>query len=254
MAYIPSGKRKQMDALRRNGVMVSNRYAKKLAALRKKETLKILETLEREREVRQWSTFFGQELNEGKYLPAWWQGLIMNSALPAAKVTTTQLIGKNDINDDIFTRQLQDFAQRRAGREITSVSHTFKESIQQRIGKELLEDPNIGVEKLARAIRAEVDHIALWQARRIAQTEMMIGLAEASHEAAEYLQVKYLKQWSISGLGNTRETHELMDGVIVAADEMFILEDCEMMYPSDPSAPASEIINCACTCIYLNDR
>ena len=39
--------------------------------------------------------------------------------------------------------------------------------------------------------------------------------------AARSLGIRYDKQWVISGLGNTRETHEIMDGVVVDMDEPF---------------------------------
>ena len=109
------------------------------------------------------------------------------------------------------------------------------------------------IEKLARRIFAEYQAIELWQARRIAQTETMIGLADAGEVAARSLGIRYDKQWVISGLGNTRETHEIMDGVVVDMDEPFTLPDCQMMYPHDSSlgAPAGEIINCACDVLHL---
>jgi hypothetical protein len=112
------------------------------------------------------------------------------------------------------------------------------------------------IEKLAREIFKGYKDIELWQARRIAQTETMIGLADAGEIAARSLDVRYDKQWVISGLGNTRETHEAMDGVVVDMDEPFQLPDCQMMYPHDGSlgAPAGEIINCACDILHIPKR
>jgi hypothetical protein len=82
----------------------------------------------------------------------------------------------------------------------------------------------------------------------------MIGMADASALAASTLDIEFVKQWAISGLGNTRETHEAMDGIIVGADEPFTLPEGDlMMYPHDGSmgASAGEIINCACDCIRI---
>jgi hypothetical protein len=115
------------------------------------------------------------------------------------------------------------------------------------------EDTQESIEKLARRIYAGYKDLELWQARRIAQTETMIGLADAGNIAAQSLDVRFDKQWVISGLGNTRDTHAVMDGVVVGQDEPFELEDCMMMYPHDGSmgAPAGEIINCACDVLRL---
>jgi hypothetical protein len=108
-----------------------------------------------------------------------------------------------------------------------------------------------GIEKVARLIFEGYRDIELWQARRIAQTETMISLADAGDLAAKTLDLRYSKQWCTSGLGNTRDTHLVMDGTIVEDWEPFELEDCMMMYPHDTTmgAPAGEIINCACDCI-----
>jgi hypothetical protein len=102
-------------------------------------------------------------------------------------------------------------------------------------------------------VKKEFAPLNLWQARRIAQTETMIGLAESADIAAQSTEVSFVKEWCISGVGNTRESHEVMDGVTVDQNDYFELEDCRMLYPHDTSlnAPAGEIINCACSCIRI---
>lgn len=79
----------------------------------------------------------------------------------------------------------------------------------------------------------------------------MIGLGKAGDMAARTLDVKFTKQWSISGLGNTRETHIEVDGTIVGQEEPFKVGRSYLLYPHDISlgAEAGEIINCACTAI-----
>ena len=123
--------------------------------------------------------------------------------------------------------------------------------MQKAIGKTIRENPDIGVEKLTKAIAEAYQPTNLWEARRIAQTEMMNGLAEADQQTADYLGIEHTKQWCISGVGNSRESHIAMDGVVVDADEMFLLVDCVMRYPHDTSTnpPAGEVVNCSCTCI-----
>ena len=109
-----------------------------------------------------------------------------------------------------------------------------------------------GIEALTRKLyRGYLATLEKWQCRRIAQTESMIGMAEAGDLAARTLDVRFTKQWCISGLGNTRASHELMDGVVVDENEPFSLPGGLLMYPHDTSlgADAGEIINCACCCV-----
>jgi hypothetical protein len=55
------------------------------------------------------------------------------------------------------------------------------------------------------------------------------------------------KRWLQSGKLHPRENHVLMDGQLRPVDEPFNLPGGdEIMYPHDPSAPASETINCGC--------
>ncbi len=201
-----------------------------------------------------WGTIINNYLKED-YLPEWYAGLYVDAGLPQARSVTRDLTrGKASDPIGIWEIMLRDYALKRAGENIVIVSGTLKDALQGIVAGLLDEDENIGIEKLARSITSKFNGgLNLWQCRRIAQTETMIGLAEASHEAAVSLDIRYTKEWCCSGLTNTRDTHQDMDGVVVDEDELFVLEDCTMLYPHDNSTdpPASEIINCACSCIRL---
>ena len=154
--------------------------------------------------------------------------------------------------EDIWLTGLRNYATARAGNEIVVVSGTFRDTLVKLVRQILAEDLGRGIEKVTKELyHRYLATIEKWQCRRIAQTEAMIGMAEAENEAAKTLGIHYTKQWTISGLGNTRASHELMDGVIVDEDEPFVLPGGMMMYPHDGSfgADASEIINCACDCL-----
>jgi hypothetical protein len=165
-------------------------------------------------------------------------------------------LGKAAPDEGYWEQELMGYAQNRAGQEIVLVQGTLKEQLVGITRKAMESNTQMPIEKLAREIYKGYKGIELWQARRIAQTETMIGLADAGEIAARSLDVRYDKQWVISGLGNTRETHEAMDGVVVDMDEPFQLPDCQMMYPHDGSlgAPAGEIINCACDILHIPKR
>lgn len=245
--------RKFNDALRQRGVRTANAYARKLTTLRAKEVRRVLDILAVNDNVRAWPLLIDMNLNESKYLTAWWKALTIDVGMPVVTAKTKWLLGRDDatIEKPVFERTLSDYAERRAGENIRIVSGTLKDDLKGIVSRQIMEDEAIGIEKLAKAVYKGFEDIALWQARRIAQTEMMIGSAEAGHEAAEALGIAYTKTWAVSGLGNTRDTHLAMDGVTVDQYDNFRLPDCEMRYPHDLfyDPPASEIINCACTCI-----
>ena len=188
------------------------------------------------------------------YLYDWFKGLYVRAGMPKAKSVARDLsLGKAAPDEGYWEGELIRYAEQRAGNEIVLVQGTLKEQLVGITRNLMQADTTMQIEKLATQIFKQYKTIELWQARRIAQTETMIGLADAGEIAARSLGIRYDKQWVISGLGNTRETHEAMDGVVVDMDEPFTLPDCQMMYPHDGSlgAPAGEIINCACDVLHL---
>lgn len=250
---ITSAERQYLDYLRRKGVQTSNGYVRRLVTLRSKEVKRICDKLLREyADTSAWADAVRMGLTE-PYLADWYKGLIVNGGLPMVAGTARQLTGNPKALTDMtpFRRGLADYAEVRAGSEIKIVSGTFKDGIIATIRREIDADYNIGVERLARAIKEDFDGVKLWQARRIAQTELLNGMAEAGREAAQALDIPFTKQWCCSGLGNTRESHLAMDGVEVDQYEYFQLAGGAMLYPHDTSggADASEIINCCCSLI-----
>ena len=249
MANIKAGERRTLDIMRRDAVAASNAWANTLARKRVKVVRDILKELRDFHEVRMWEMYFDSHFTE-PYLPSWYQGIITTTALPNIAVTAKQLTGRADsLDKNLFVASINDFAERRAGSQISIVSGTVKDDVRRILRSSLDADPNIGVERLARAVAQGVSDLALWQARRIAQTEAMVALGEAGNEAARSLGIAFTKTWCCSGLTNSRDTHLAMDGVTVDEDEPFVFPDCEMQYPHDPSGTAAEVINCACAVI-----
>lgn len=249
---ISGTERRQRDYLRRRGLQVAAVYQGRLQRDRRKELRRVLElaldfTPDALPDVLQ------EYLDESAYLPEWWTGLWTQAGLPMAKTTAQQLRAvKAAGEEDVWLLTLRTYAATRAGNEILIVSGTWKDSLVKLVRNTLQDDLGLGIEKLTKLVYQNyVGDLEKWQCRRIAQTEAMIGMADASALAAQTLDIPFTKQWCISGLGNTRESHEAMDGVIVDADEPFALPGGLLMYPHDTSlgADASEIINCACDCI-----
>lgn len=252
MHRIKPDERKHQDYLRRKGLKVGRVYEARLYRLRAKEVRRVLDLCKDVSNIATWPRIIEDYTDETAYLPRWMQGLFTDAGLPMAKSTARDLNkAKAADDDDVWKRELRIYATQRAGNDIVIVSGTLRDTLIQVLQKEMSAELGIGVEKLTERIYDEYQTLAKWQVRRIAQTETMIAMADAAHISALTLDVGFTKQWCISGLGNTRESHYVMDGVEVDENEPFFLEGGVVFYPHDTSmnADAAEIINCACTCI-----
>jgi len=251
---ISTAQRRHQDYLRRKGLKVGAVYEGRLARARAHEVKRVLEICRDYYDPAQWPLVIQDSIDETGYLPKWWRGLFADAGLPMCRSTARDLNqAKAAEDDDLWLDALEDYARERAGNNIVIVSDTLRDSLIEILQEELQADLTVGVEKLTKRIYAKYQSIAKWQVRRIAQTETMISMADAANVAAGTLDIAFTKQWCVSGLGNTRDSHLLMDGVEVDQDEPFTLEGGQMMYPHDTSmgALASEIINCACSCIRI---
>lgn len=250
---ITNAERRHQDYLRRNGLKVSSVYETRLARLRRKELRRVLDLCVESGDEAQIPGIIESSIDESGYLLDWWQGLWSAAGVPMAKATAADLRqAKAAGEDDIWLKTLRRYATVRAGNNISIVSGTWKDSLVGLIRDIMQDDLTLGIEKLTKKIyNSYIGSLEKWQVRRIARTEAMIGMADAADLAAKTLDVAYTKQWCISGLGNTRPSHEDMDGVTVDQNEPFSLPGGLLMYPHDTSmgADAGEIINCACACI-----
>jgi hypothetical protein len=250
---ITPAERRHQDYLRRKTLRVASVYETRLEAARRKELRRVLAMAKDYTDPIAIIPLIQGQIDETPYLGKWWQGLIVDAGLPIAKATARDLRAmKAAGEEDVWLTGLRNYATARAGSEIVVVSGTWKDTLVRLVRQILAEDLGRGIEKVTKELyRRYLATIEKWQCRRIAQTEAMIGMAEAANDAAKTLSIHFTKQWAISGLGNTRASHELMDGVIVDEDEPFVLPGGMMMYPHDTSmgADAGEIINCACDCI-----
>lgn len=248
---ISSAERRHQDYLRKKGLAVGRIYEGKLLKARKAEVKRVLNLCREWNDPDSIESVINGHLDESGYYFDWQKGLFLNAGLPRAKSIVRDLSrAKAEDVPGLWESELTRYAEQRAGENIVSVTGSLKEKLVD-ITRGLMAEDTYGVEKLTQMIFKEYNTIAEWMVRRIAQTETMIGLAEAGDVAARSLDIGFTKIWAVSGLGNTRDTHLAMDGIEVDADEPFRLEDCLMMYPHDSSfgAPAGEIINCACDCI-----
>ena len=251
---ISTSDRKRIAIVRLQGLAVANVYQGRLAKLRRAELRRVLSLCKQLDDTEDVPLVLEQEIRED-YLMGWWQKLWMTAGPPAARDTAEELRqAKAAAEDNIWLQALRRYATQRAGENIVSVTGTWRESLVNLTRTLLGDDLGIGVEKLTQRIfRDYTGTLEEWQCRRIAQTETMIGMAEAGNVAAQTLEISFTKQWCTSGLPNVRESHQEVDGIIVDENEPFELPGGLLMYPHDTSmgADASEIINCACACIRI---
>lgn len=247
---ITTAERRHRDRLRQNTLRTAAVYETRLERARRKELRRVLDLARDYWDPIQIVPLLEGQLDETGYLPGWWTGLYTAVGLPHARTTAKELRqAKAAEEEDLWLGTMRRYAQTRAANEIRIVTGTWKDSLVKIVRGILEEDLGRGVEKVTKEIyKRYLSTIEKWQCRRIAQTEAMIGMAEAGDAAAKTLGIHYTKQWVISGLGNTRASHEAMDGVTVDEDEPFVLPGGMMMFPHDTSMnpDPGEIINCAC--------
>ncbi len=102
------------------------------------------------------------------------------------------------------------------------------------------------------------------RARTIVRTELSRAFAVAANESL-LQSAKHVpgmkKRWRRSGKVHSRTRHDMTDGQVQPVDKPFVIglrktepdgdysKSVKMMHPHDPSAPASETINCGCVCL-----
>ncbi len=248
---ISPAERRHMDYLRRKGLKVGHLYESRLLKLRGKEVKRVLDLCKEHGGISLWADVISANIDES-YLVEWYKGLYRDAGLPRCLSTARDLNrGKASPDERMWESSLINYAGQQAGERIVIVENTFKDTLLSILRTHMQMDTQMPIEKLARKILHDYKDLALWQCRRIAQTETMIGLAEAGNIAARTLDIRFSKTWATSGLTNTRDSHLIMDGVTCEMDEPFVLEGGLLMYPHDVSmgADAGEIINCACDVI-----
>ena len=241
--------RRHQDYLRLKALKAAKIYEARLRRFRRAEVRRVL-SLCRDYDPAEWAGIIDSSLAE-PYLQTIESGLLKAVGLPHAKSVVRDMnkakAEASEVLESMWLSGIEQYANERVGDMIVSVTGTLKDDLV-KILQAKMADEVTGIEKLTLDVFAGYKELELWQVRRIIQTETMIGLGKAGDMAARTLDVKFTKQWSISGLGNTRETHIEVDGTIVGQEEPFKVGRSYLLYPHDISlgAEAGEIINCAC--------
>ena len=106
--------------------------------------------------------------------------------------------------------------------------------------------------KMTEAASEVFDNAKAWRAELIARTESCTTMNAGSTMLYQSEGINQ-KEWIATLDDRTRDSHLLMDGVVVPMTEKFEVpatstsDGAWMEYPGDPSADASEVCNCRCT-------
>lgn len=201
------------------------------------------------------------------------QSTIEKHVLRTAKLFGTEVLesGKGTLPfDEVkatsrFNQEAQEFAKKRAAESITHIEGTSikmaRKKIRGILGEGLAEGAT--ADEVAKQIQEEFDTVSTSRAQTIAKTEIGIASTQGSLEAAKALDIPDLKKVWISvqddrtrdGESKYEADHLEMNEQAVGLNEKFSVDvnsdsPTQMDGPSDPSAPANQIINCRCTLAY----
>jgi len=111
----------------------------------------------------------------------------------------------------------------------------------------------LGIDQIARNIRAQESNFSQARATTIARTEVIAAANLGSMAGAAEVDPRSLKEWISTPGPRTRATHAAIDGQTRPLDKPFDVGGFQVMFPGDTSlgAPASETINERCTLAYI---
>ena len=118
------------------------------------------------------------------------------------------------------------------------------------VRRAIADEKSVPVDTVVRATGRYSDQLLRLRAETIARTETLASLHAGQDEAFRQAIDKGAVQenqvrriWRTAGDGRVRDSHSNMSGDSVGLNERF---SNGLLYPGDPSGPASEIINCRC--------
>lgn len=155
----------------------------------------------------------------------------------------------DNVLNTIWLEFMKNFAVTKAGKRIKGITDTTIEKVQSVIEKGVSE--GLGVDKIARFLKAEWLELTTWRARLIARTEIVSASNAGSFIGAQATGLSLKKEWIATRDKRTRPDHLTADGQQVGMDEKFKVGGSEMSYPGDPEGSRDEVIGCRCSIGYV---
>jgi HK97 family phage portal protein len=101
------------------------------------------------------------------------------------------------------------------------------------------------MDELAKRIRSSFKSIDESRSMTIATTETTVAYEVGRDMTFKAAGVQWT-QWLVSGLGNSRDSHQAADKQIREMGTPFDVGGFQLHFPGDPTAPPREVINCNC--------
>lgn len=163
--------------------------------------------------------------------------------------------GKKAIEDfeserkaDEFQRYVQNYFRDFGLEKVNQIDDTTKDDIFEIISQGEMDGEPTSV--ISKRIFDLGKGIARHRASTIAITETHSAASYGSQQAAKSTGLVLKKEWVSASDSRTRSSHDSADGQKVDMDQKFKVNGSELMYPGDPSGPASETIRCRCVELY----
>ena len=134
------------------------------------------------------------------------------------------------------------------------MNNTTKKKLRKVLAEAVFEGDSIPekTKKLIEASDGMFDEDKKWRATMIARTESCSTMNAGANELYKSEGINY-KEWISVQDDRTRDSHLMMDGVVVPITDKFEVpafdnvEGGVLSYPGDPTGPAGQTVNCRCT-------
>lgn len=164
----------------------------------------------------------------------------------------SQIRSKKADTKSIYVRYAADRSKKITGQILSTQSENINNTIDRIVDR--MTSDGAGIDKIMREMRGELESelvdIEGWEARRIAQTEVVGSANRGSFDGAVSEGIDgMLKQWLTSGNANVRDTHSEYEAAGPQAMDYEYAPG--LKFPGDPDcSDPGEIINCHCTIVY----
>lgn len=192
---------------------------------------------------------------DDRHIESMLKGLYKNVGKKFAVDTVKKINAKKDETDSYWDEWYTRYAAERSKRIAKQVLTTFQDNINVVIDRVVakLTSEGLGIAEISgnlqRELTNEMTLLMEWEARRIAQTEVIGTANGASYQGAKSAGLEGMgKFWMTSGLSRVRDSHLLYEsqGVVPMNHEY----SPGLEYPGGPNGAPEEVINCRCTIGY----
>jgi hypothetical protein len=198
----------------------------------------------------------------------WGDSIRLGMSFPSMseKAAFPHLERKND-EQTLFEQLQQAFLDAYGADHVRLINEVTRKQVQRALDRGIQE--GLGIEEIAKQIRASIPSFSRLRANAIARTEVHNAAMFASREVARTSVFPLNKRWVSVYDARTRDfgegdgevdsaNHRAMNGVTVGPDELFqvprrdgFMVSTDLMNgPGDPSAPPDQTINCRCALTY----